>query len=141
LHSGTETGIKRIVLHRGSAFAKDPPRSSPEAEPRLLKKTQLKENIPSYLQAVGQESNYWPVISAIEQLQCVCFPIHPQKAADGWGTVDSRYKCNSASSRLGRRWQKEAMEKMENKEHFPLFHGTAAAIFMNLFTVFVALVL
>jgi hypothetical protein len=66
---------------------------------------------------------------------------HPQKAADGWGTVDSRYKCNSASSRLGRRWQKEAMEKMENKEHFPLFHGTAAAIFMNLFTVFVALVL
>jgi hypothetical protein len=64
LHSGTETGIKRIVLHRGSAFAKDPPRSSPEAEPRLLKKTQLKENIPSYLQAVGQESNYWPVISA-----------------------------------------------------------------------------
>jgi hypothetical protein len=33
------------------------------------------------------------------------------------------------------------MEKMENKERFPLFHGTAAAIFMNLFTVFVALVL
>jgi hypothetical protein len=64
LHSGAGTGIKRIVHHRGSASASDQPRSSPEAEPRLLKKTQLKENIPSYLQAVGQESNYWPVISA-----------------------------------------------------------------------------
>ena len=65
MHSGTETGIKRIVPHRGSASAYDQPRSSPEAEPRLLKKTQLKENIPSYLQAAGHESNYWPVISAI----------------------------------------------------------------------------
>ncbi len=35
-----------------SAFGSDPPRSSPEAEPRLLKKTQLKENIASYLQDV-----------------------------------------------------------------------------------------
>jgi hypothetical protein len=74
LHSGTETGIKRIVLHRGSAFAKDPPRSSPEAEPRLLKKTQLKENIPSYLQAVGQESNYWPVISAFALTEADYYP-------------------------------------------------------------------
>jgi hypothetical protein len=32
------------------------------------------------------------------------------------------------------------MEKMENKERFPLSHGTAAAISLNLFTVFVALV-
>jgi hypothetical protein len=33
----------------------------------------------------------------------------------------------------------EAMEKMENKERFPLSHGTATAIFMNLFAKFVAL--
>jgi hypothetical protein len=31
------------------------------------------------------------------------------------------------------------MEKMENKERFPLSHGTATAILMNLFTKFVAL--
>jgi hypothetical protein len=31
------------------------------------------------------------------------------------------------------------MEKMENKERFPLSHGTATAIFMNPFTKFVAL--
>ena len=45
MHSGTETGTKRIVPHRGSASGSDPTRSLPEAEPRLLKKTQLKENI------------------------------------------------------------------------------------------------
>jgi hypothetical protein len=33
----------------------------------------------------------------------------------------------------------DAMEKMENKELFPLSHGTAAAISMNLMTRFVAL--
>jgi len=32
-----------------------------------------------------------------------------------------------------------AMEKMENKERFPLSHGTTAAISMNLFKNFVAL--
>ena len=31
------------------------------------------------------------------------------------------------------------MEKVENKERFPLSHGTAAAISMNLFAKFVAL--
>jgi hypothetical protein len=31
------------------------------------------------------------------------------------------------------------MEKMENKERFPLFHGTAAAICLCLNTIFVAL--
>ena len=34
---------------------------------------------------------------------------------------------------------KAAMEKMENKGRFPLSHGTAAAIYMNLFTRLVAL--
>jgi hypothetical protein len=33
------------------------------------------------------------------------------------------------------------MEKMENKGRFPLSHGTATAIYLNLFTNFVALVL
>jgi hypothetical protein len=32
-----------------------------------------------------------------------------------------------------------AMEKMENKERFPLSHGTATTILMNLITIFVAL--
>jgi hypothetical protein len=31
------------------------------------------------------------------------------------------------------------MEKMENKGLYPLFHGTPAAISLNLFTNFVAL--
>jgi hypothetical protein len=31
------------------------------------------------------------------------------------------------------------MEKMENKERFPLPHGTAAAIYLCLNTIFVAL--
>src|ERR1039457_6073761 len=48
-----ETETKRIVPHRGSATGFDPPRSRPEAEPRLLKKIQLKENITSYLKAAG----------------------------------------------------------------------------------------
>jgi hypothetical protein len=57
LHSGTETGTKRIVPHRGSASGSDPTRSLPEAEPRLLKKTQLKENIllTYRLQGMNQE--------------------------------------------------------------------------------------
>jgi hypothetical protein len=31
------------------------------------------------------------------------------------------------------------MEKMENKERLPLFHGTAAVIYLNLFTEIIAL--
>jgi hypothetical protein len=38
----------------------------------------------------------------------------------------------------GDAWKK-AMEKMENKDRFPLSHGTATAICMILFTKFVAL--
>jgi hypothetical protein len=52
LSGPAETGTKRVVPRRGSASVFDQPRSSPEAEPRLLKKTQLKENISSYLLAV-----------------------------------------------------------------------------------------
>ena len=33
----------------------------------------------------------------------------------------------------------EPWKKMENKERFPLSHGTATAIYMNLFPIFVAL--
>src|ERR1035437_5739977 len=43
-----ETETKTTVSHRGSASAFDQPRSSTEAELRLLKKIQLKENIASY---------------------------------------------------------------------------------------------
>ena len=53
LSGPAETETKRIVPHRGSATGFDPPRSRPEAEPRLLKKIQLKENITSYLKAAG----------------------------------------------------------------------------------------
>src|ERR1019366_5284512 len=64
LSGATETETKTIVRHRGSASGLDPPRSSTEVEPLLLKKIQLKENITSYLQAVGHDPSYWPVISA-----------------------------------------------------------------------------
>ena len=67
------------------------------------------------------------------------FPPFPQKKRKGWGTADSRFKCNSASFRRVRRWQNKAMEKMENKERFPLSHGTATVIYLNLFTNVVAL--
>jgi hypothetical protein len=52
--SGTETGIKRIVPHRGSASGFDPPRSSPEAEPRLLMKNPTERKY-SFLPAVSKE--------------------------------------------------------------------------------------
>jgi RNA:NAD 2'-phosphotransferase (TPT1/KptA family) len=61
------------------------------------------------------------------------------KRGEGWGTADSRSKCNSASFRRVRRWQNKAMEKMENKRRFPLSHGTATAIDLKLFAIFVAL--
>jgi hypothetical protein len=54
----------------------------------------------------------------------------------GW--ADSRSKRNNGSFCTARRWLEHAMEKMENKERFPLSHGTATAICMNLFTMFVA---
>src|ERR1035437_5991623 len=65
LHSGTETGIKRIVPHRGSASGSDPPRSSPEAEPCLLKKTPTERKYTSYPQAARRDPGYWPVISLL----------------------------------------------------------------------------
>src|ERR1035437_4183483 len=57
-HSGTETGIKRIVPHRGSASAYDQPRSSPEAEPRLLKKNPTERKYTSYPQAAGRDPGW-----------------------------------------------------------------------------------
>ena len=65
LSGPAETETKRIVSHRGSASGFDPPRSLSEAGPRLLKKIQLKENIPSYLHAVGRNPDFWPVISLL----------------------------------------------------------------------------
>src|ERR1035437_6667571 len=69
LHSGTETGIKRIVPHRGSASGSDPPRSSPEAEPCLLKKTPTERKYTSYPQAARRDPGYWPVISLLASTQ------------------------------------------------------------------------
>jgi hypothetical protein len=38
------------------------------AEPCLLKKTQLKENIPSYLLLIRSDSQYWPLSGILRQL-------------------------------------------------------------------------
>jgi hypothetical protein len=54
-------------------------------------------------------------------------------------TADSRSKCNNGTSTADSTSLKEAMEKRENKEPFPLSHGTATTIYMNRFTIFVAL--
>src|ERR1035437_8378290 len=69
LSGATETETKTIRRHRGSASGLDPPRSSTEVKPRLLQKIQLKENITSYLHAVGHDPSYWPVISAEARFQ------------------------------------------------------------------------
>jgi hypothetical protein len=63
LSGPAETETKRIVSHRGSASGFDRPRSSSEAEPRLLKKNPTERNITSYLQGAGHDPGYWPVIS------------------------------------------------------------------------------
>jgi hypothetical protein len=39
----------------------------------------------------------------------------------------------------GRDYLAESHGKVENKEHFPLFHGTTTAICLILFTIIVAL--
>ncbi len=62
LSGPAETETKRIVSHRGSASGIDPPRSSSEAEPRLLKKNPTERKYTSYLLA-GCDPGYWPVIS------------------------------------------------------------------------------
>src|SRR6266702_648311 len=55
LPGAAETETKRIVPHRGSASGSDPPRSSPEAEPRLLMKntTERKYSLVSAAFTVG----------------------------------------------------------------------------------------
>src|ERR1017187_4630498 len=69
LSGSAETETKRIVPHRGSASAFDPPRSSPEADPRLLKRIPTERKYTSYLQAVGREAEYWPVISLLSSTE------------------------------------------------------------------------
>src|SRR5450432_1597960 len=69
LSGAAETETKRIVPHRGSVSGSDPPRSSPEAEPRLLKKNPTERNITSYLQGVGHDPGDWPVISLIAETE------------------------------------------------------------------------
>src|ERR1035437_6199658 len=81
---GAETGIKRIVPHRGSVSDSDPPRSSPEAEPRLLKKIQLKEKytfspiasqrrfrrLAGYLRLCGQFAGSLPKLGSVLGVCC-----------------------------------------------------------------------
>ena len=53
LCGGAESGIKRIVVHRGSGSGANLPRSEPQAEPLLLKrKSQLEKNNASQLSAL-----------------------------------------------------------------------------------------
>ena len=65
LSGATETETKRIVPHRGSASGFDPPRSSPEAEPRLLKKNPTERKYNFLPTGEGVIREYWPVIFAI----------------------------------------------------------------------------
>src|ERR1700722_17590258 len=60
LPGAAETATKRIVPRRGSATGFDQPRSSPEAEPRLLKKntTERKYNfLPGMIRGIGRLSS------------------------------------------------------------------------------------
>ena len=59
---GAESGIKRIVVHWGSAAGVDLPRSEPEAELLLLNKSNRKRIKLSGYSFSGCDSESWPVI-------------------------------------------------------------------------------
>src|SRR5216683_6202317 len=59
---GAESGIKRIVVHWGSAAGVDLPRSEPEAELLLLNKSNRKRIKLSGYRFSGCDSESWPVI-------------------------------------------------------------------------------
>src|SRR5712664_4129113 len=59
---GAESGIKRIVVHWGSAAGVDLPRSEPEAELLLLNKSNPKRIKLSGYSFSGCDSESWPVI-------------------------------------------------------------------------------
>src|SRR6267143_574256 len=62
LYCGAESGIKRIVVHWGSAAGVDLPRSEPEAELLLLNKSNRKRIKLSGYRFSGCDSESWPVI-------------------------------------------------------------------------------
>jgi hypothetical protein len=62
LYCGAESGIKRIVVHWGSAAGVDLPRSEPEAELLLLNKSNRKRIKLSGYSFSGCDSESWPVI-------------------------------------------------------------------------------
>jgi len=68
LCSGAESGIKRIVVHWGSAAGVDLPRSEPEAELLLLNKSNWKR-----IKLLGYsfqrcDSESWPVIFGKQEI-------------------------------------------------------------------------
>src|SRR5260370_465357 len=85
LYSGTETGIKRIVPHRGSASGFDPPRSSPEAEPRLLMKNPT-------------ERKYG---SAQETVRVEVLWVFSERAAFGYTLIDARQRLDAGIGLAG----------------------------------------
>src|SRR5216683_3667811 len=65
---GAESGIKRIVVHWGSAAGVDLPRSEPEAELLLLNKSNPKRIKLSGYSFSGCDSESWPVIVAKQEV-------------------------------------------------------------------------
>src|SRR5713226_4501724 len=68
LYCGAESGIKRIVVHWGSAAGVDLPRSEPEAELLLLNKSNRKRIKLSGYRFSGCDSESWPVISGYSEV-------------------------------------------------------------------------
>jgi hypothetical protein len=70
----------------------------------------------------------------------VSHPFAIKLRKDGARRIQATSATTHHQDEPGDAWKK-AMEKMENKERFPPFHGTVTAISMNLFTKPVALVI
>src|ERR1017187_6275985 len=69
LSGPAETETKRIAPHRGSVFGFDPPRSLPEAEPRLLKKNPTERKYNFLPTGCRPDPGDWPVISLFSSTQ------------------------------------------------------------------------
>ena len=65
LPGATETETKRIVPLRGSASGSDPPKIIAGSGTPPPDKNPTERNITSYLQGVGCDPGYWPVISLL----------------------------------------------------------------------------
>src|ERR1039458_4128762 len=69
LSGETETETKRIVPLRGSASGSDPPKIIARGGTPPPDKNPTERNIPSYLQGVGCDPGYWPVISLFVSIE------------------------------------------------------------------------